>query len=185
MVTAMASDDPLEIMRKAMRLQQAIAKKELDKGERGNVTRATEASMAAASLAKEIAAAEYRLGINSSRPMVDKIEVEFVEGPGTAAERDRLKEENQLLRAQLETFRNQPDQSQPVAEPPPITPTPAPDAAPDNVIPLVESREQKIARLRRENGDVPQACRSAFSLDGILHHEGRGRFDFPTNRGGW
>jgi hypothetical protein len=179
----MASDDPLEIMRKAAKLQQAIARRELYKGERGNLTKATEASMAAAMLAKEIAAAEYRLGINSSRSAVDKIEVEFVEGPGTAAERDRLKEENQLLRAQLEAFRNQPDQSQP--KPPPVTPTPAPEAVPDNVIPLVETREQRIARLRREAGDGPQALRSAFSLDGMSYHEGGGRFDFPTNRRGW
>jgi hypothetical protein len=31
----------------------------------------------------------------------------------------------------------------------------------------------------------PQSLHSAFSLDGMSRREGGGRFDFPTNRGGW
>jgi hypothetical protein len=161
----MATDNPLEIMRRACRLQERIAKRELDKGERGNIAKAAEASMSAAMLAKEIAAAEYRLGINSSRPAVDKIEVEFVEGPGTAAERDRLKEENQLLRAQLETFRQQQAPSDSAGSSQPIdTPSPAAPSGPSNVV-AMESREQRIARLRYEAGDRPQALRSPFDND--------------------
>jgi hypothetical protein len=49
----------------------------------------------------------------------------------------------------------------------------------------IETREQRIARQRFEAGDRPQSLHSAFSLDGMSRREGGGRFDFPTNRGGW
>ncbi len=180
----MAIDDPLGILRRACRLQETVAKRELAKGDRANLAKATEASMAAASLAKEIAAIEYRLGINSSRPKVDRIEVQLIEGPGTAAERDRLKEENQLLRTQLETFRRQPPSDSAGPSQPINTPSPAAPSAPSNVVPIpIETRDQRIARLRYQAGDRPQHLRSSFEPD-HFPLEGTGRFDFPINRGG-
>jgi hypothetical protein len=72
----------------------------------------------------------------------------------------------------------------PPQEPPSAESPPSATPAADNVVPI-ETREQRIARQRFEAGDRPQSLHSAFSLDGMSRREGGGRFDFPTNRGGW
>jgi hypothetical protein len=126
--------DPLDVMRKAMRLQEGIAAREQKKGDKASLRLMADAMTAAASLAAQIAAIEDRRGIVRAIPGgVDRLEIELIEGPGTAAQRDALKVENEALRAQLEAFRNQQralsysaDQSQP----------PAP-TAPSNVVPIV------------------------------------------------
>jgi hypothetical protein len=123
------------------------------------------------------------------------IQVELIPAP---AQYTKLKDENAALKLQLAAYQSGQNPHsgataagasgvasgvpQSVASDSQAAATPAPDNV---VVPLVvESREAKVARLRRQNGDGPQACRSAFSDIG-MYHEGRGRFDFPTGRGGW
>ncbi len=84
---------------------------------------------------------------------VSKIEVELIPGP---YELDRLREENAGLKARLKKLEfTSPSidasPSVPVLQPPPA----APSAPPSNVVPLAETREHRIARLRYEAGDRP------------------------------
>jgi hypothetical protein len=118
---------------------------------------------------------------------VDRIEVELIPAP---SQYRKLEEENAGLKARLQALEsNSPNGTQTATVVPPNLPDPtlppaAPSAPPSNVVPLVETREQRIARLRHEAGDRPQTLRTAFELD-HFPREGGGRFDFPTNRGGW
>jgi hypothetical protein len=103
-------------MRRAMRLQEAVARRELAKGAKANLNKVTEASMAAASLAKEIAAIEDRRGIRSSGPVVNKFEIELVMGDPLQT---KLREENTELHgrvAALESMLVNSDAATPVSE---------------------------------------------------------------------
>jgi hypothetical protein len=123
---------------------------------------------------------------------VRKIEVELVPSRYELADQDELRAENERLRQRLVALESgSPNGIEAATSAPPSVPdaTPPPPSAlapqpPTNVVPLVETREQRIARLRHAAGDRPQTLRTAFELD-HFPREGSGRFDFPTNRGGW
>jgi hypothetical protein len=137
----------------------------------------------------------------SAAGQVTKIEVEFVRSRSepNAAE---LEAENERLRARITELETRIGPSEPAGalsnppsgSPPPSADSPRASLSPSgsNVVSLQprgqdltdEERRERVTRLRREAGDGPQALRSAFSLD-HMPHEGRGRFDFPTSRGGW
>jgi hypothetical protein len=181
----MAMDDvcPLTILRKTIKLWEGIASKEQAKGPKANLRVVASAMKNAADLAVELAAIEARLGIDSSRQPVSAIQVELVR---TDSQFTALQHEAATLRqrvAELEAAAGNFGQTAAISQ---ETPTDAADVeAGNNVVQITESREERILRLRREAGDGPQSLRSGFSLDGNMLHEGRGRFDFPSGRGGW
>jgi hypothetical protein len=125
------------------------------------------------------AAAVLALGM-PEYPPVTKLEIEIIPSPRATLEAAELRAQLEALsvRGQQEAPT---DPSQSAATAPPA----APSAPPANVVPITETREQRIARLRYEAGDrpMPLSQRSAFTESGVLSGEGRFPFDFPTR--GW
>jgi len=176
-------DDPLLSMRRAARLYEHLAAVE-QKKKRPNLARMAEFMRDSAAITADLLQLERKLGFVTASELTG-VTVEYVH---TDAQYVALKAEAEALRlrvAELEAAQPAPALNVAPGVPQPPAPDSQPSATPaaTNVVPISETREQKIARVRRENGDGPQSLRSGFSLDGNMLHEGRGRFDFPSR--GW
>jgi hypothetical protein len=189
--------DPLEVLRKAIRLHEAVAAREQAKGvDKASLMRMAESMKTAADLSIALSAIESRLGINSSREPVTAIAVEYV---ATDAQVAALRDEAVTLKARIAELEaaqahtaptvatGAPDGAPSVA-PPASADSPAAAPAPSNVVSLppsprltAEEIAQRKARNEAHYGASVRPHSDSYPTDPMSsddpYRRGAGRFD--------
>jgi hypothetical protein len=172
-------DPVLALLLKAMQLNEELAAKEMAKGPKADVRKAARLMIEAADIGKDIADVMDRRGL-APKPIPKSIQVELV-GPSSetaarAYEQENFRLQDNVRQLERELWDLKQPGGRPVGDPPadpmrPVLALPPPSdpalrgsATQSGAAPKTpaETGAQRIARLRWDAGDRPQALRAPF-----------------------